>query len=245
MDAEDWICTVTHTFRVDDFTAPHRSRDNWDRLIGALGLSKEGDAWFSLLCEGPTSPFLQGFHCGTEHRVHSSPHGPAVRLELEDIDRYHALLERINAICDRKSKGLFLAFRRFRAAAGREVMDDRITDLAIALESLLTPDSATGEISFKFRIRGAALLPDRFGSPADRTKVMSKLYKARCDIVHGTSSGDSDRLWLMHRATDIFRIIFDELSRAPTSVKDSIAQLDEEMTKGGERWLARLAPTSR
>ena len=191
------------------------------------------------------SPFLRGFHYGTEHRIHSSPHGPAVRLELEDIDRYRNVLENVNAICDRKSKGLFLAFRRFRAAAGREVMDDRITDLAIALESLLTPDSATGEISFKFRIRGAALLPDRFGSPRDRMKLMNKLYKARCDIVHGNSPGDSDRLWLMHRATDIFRIIFDELSRAPTSVKDSIAQLDEEMTKGGERWLARLAPTSR
>ena len=117
-------------------------------------------------------------------------------------------------------------------------MDDKITDLAIGLESLLTPDSATGEISFKFRIRGAALLPDRFGSPNDRMKLMKKLYNARCDIVHGNSSGDSDRLWLMHRATEIFRIVFDELSRAPTSVKDSIAQLDEEMTKGGERWLA-------
>jgi hypothetical protein len=124
-------------------------------------------------------------------------------------------------------------------------MDDKLTDLAIGLESLLVPDSATGEISFKFRIRGAALLPDRFGSPHDRIRLMKKLYNARCDIVHGNSSRTSDRLRLMHRATDIFRIVFDELSRAPTSVKESIAQLDGEMTKGGERWLARVAPTSR
>jgi len=124
-------------------------------------------------------------------------------------------------------------------------MDDKITDLAIGLESLLTPDSATGEISFKFRMRGAALLPDRFGLPNDRIKLMKQLYNARCDIVHGNSSDNPDRLWLMHRATEIFRIIFDELSRAPTSVKASIAQLDEEMTTCGEKWLARFATTSR
>jgi hypothetical protein len=245
LNKRDWICTVTQTFRMDDFTAPHRSRDHWDRLIGALGLSQEGDAWFSLLCEGPTSPFLRGFHYGTEHRIHSSPHGPRVRLDLEDVDRYRTVFEYINAICDRKPNNLLLAFRRFRAAAGREVIDDKIADLAIGLESLLTPDSATGEISFKFRIRGAALLPDRFGSPRDRMKLMKNLYKARCDIVHGSSSRDSDRRSLMNTATDVFRIVFDELARVPTSVEDSIAELDAEMTKGGERWLARFAPTSR
>jgi hypothetical protein len=76
-------------------------------------------------------------------------------------------------------------------------------------------------------------------------KLMKNLYKARCDIVHGSSSRDSDRRSLMNTATDVFRIVFDELARVPTSVEDSIAELDAEMTKGGERWLARFAPTSR
>jgi hypothetical protein len=185
-----------------------------------------------------------GFHYGTEHQMHSSPHGTSVRLEPDDVDRYREVLEIVNAICDRKSTNLLPAFRRFRAAAGREVIDDKITDLVIGLESLLVPDSSNGEIGFKFRIRGAALLPDRFGSPRGRIKLMKNLYTTRSSLVHGNSSDASDRLRLMDTATAIFRIVFDELSRAPTSVAESIAQLDEEMTKGGERWLARFAPTS-
>jgi hypothetical protein len=124
-----------------------------------------------------------------------------------------------------------------------EVVDDKITDLTIGLESLLAPDSATGEISFKFRMRGAALLPAHYGPPSDRIKLAKRQYDARCNIVHGNSSADADRLWLMHRAIEMFRIVFDALSRAPTSVKESIAQLDQEITNGGETWLARLAPT--
>ena len=81
-------------------------------------------------------------------------------------------------------------------------------------------------------------------SPGDRITLMKRLYKAWCDIVHGSASGGSDRFWLMHRATEVFRIVFDELSRAPTTVKDSIAQLDEEMTKGGGSWLAGFTPPS-
>jgi hypothetical protein len=90
-------------------------------------------------------------------------------------------------------------------------------------------------------MRGAALLPDRFGSPSERIKAMKDLYNARCDIVHGNAPGDSDRLRLMHRATDIFRIVFDQIARAPTNVKNTISQLDEEMTKGGAQWLAKQA----
>jgi hypothetical protein len=238
LNKRDWICTFTQSFRVDDITAPHRSRDDWDQLIGALGLVKQGDVWFSLLCEGPTSPFHRGFQSGIEHRIHSSPHGPAVMLEREDIDRYCKVFERLNDICDRKAKNLFLAFRRFRAAAGREVLDDKITDLVIGLESLVTPDSGSGEISFKFRSRGAALLPDQFGSPRDRRALMKKLYDARCDIVHGNSADDSDTRWLMHRAIESFRIVFDKMSLASSSVKECIEQLDLEMIKGGERWSA-------
>lgn len=243
LNKRDWICTVTQKFPMDDVAASHRSRDYWDRLIGGLGLSNNGDAWFSLLCEGPRSPFLRGHHYGTDHRIHSSPYGPSVSLGPEDINRYREMMERVTTICDQEVKSLFVAFRRFRAAAGRAAIEDKITDLAIGLESLLAPDSGTGEISFKFRMRGAALLPNRFGSVGARMKLMQKLYKARCDIVHGSLSDNSDRSALMHQATDIFRIIFDELSRTSASVKDSIAELDEEMTNGGETWLARNRPT--
>ena len=171
LNKRDWICTVTQTYRSDDVTASYSSRDGWDILIGSLGLSNEGDAWFSLLSAGPTSPFLRGSQNGNEHRLHSSPHGNAVRLDPEDVDRFRDAFALTSAICARNSKNLVPAFRRFRAAAGREIMEDKLTDLVIALESLLAPDSSTGEIGYKFRMRGAALLPDSFGVAVYSTRA--------------------------------------------------------------------------
>jgi hypothetical protein len=234
LNKRDWICKIADSFSIDDIDGRHRWRETLDRLTGALGLTCEGDAWFSLLSSGPTSPFLQGGYFGSEHRIRSSTHGPAVQMEQSDIDRYRNVFGLVNSHIQKNSKNLTLGFRRFRAAAGREVVDDKITDLAIALESLLTPDSSTGEISYKFRMRGAALLPDRFGSPCDRISLMKSLYSARCEIVHGNSSGNSDRLRLMSTGTEIFRLIFDKLARSPTSVNETIAKLDEKIMKGGE-----------
>lgn len=233
LNTRDWICTVSQTYQADDMTAHLRSRDVWDVLIGSLGLAADGEAWFSLLCEGPKSPFLGNRHYGSRHRLRSSPHGNAVNLDREGIKRYCETFKRLTAVCDTNTKNLVPAFRRFRAAAGREVMDDRLTDLVIGLESLLVPDSSSGEIGYKFRMRGAALLPERFGQVGDRVSLMKKLYRARSEIVHGSNQSDnSDRLWLMHRATDSFRVIFDQLSHGPLSVKARIEELDEAMIGG-------------
>ena len=135
LNKRDWICTVCQSYRADDISASHRSRDIWDVLIGSLGLSSEGNAWFSLLCEGPKSPFLSSRHYGSKHRMHSSPRGNKITLDHEGISRYKDTFARIKAICDQNTKNLVPSFRRFRAAAGREVMDDKLTDLVIALDS--------------------------------------------------------------------------------------------------------------
>jgi hypothetical protein len=244
LNKRDWICTVCQSYRADDISAPHRSRDIWDVLIGSLGLSSGGDAWFSLLCEGPKSPFLSGTHYGSRHRMRSSPRGNAITLDQEGISRYKDTFARIRAICDHKTRSLFPSFRRFRAAAGREVMDDKLTDLVIALESLLVPDGRKGEIRYKFGMRGGALLPERLGVPRERRKLMQSLYDARSGVVHGSKGSSRPEVTrLVNRATDSFRIIFEQLSQSPSSLEKSIAELDDAMVKGGEAWLSSLDAT--
>lgn len=240
LNKKDWICKVTQTYRADDISASHSSRGIWELILGSLGLVSDGDAWFSLLCEGPKSPFLQGAFFGTRHRIHSSPNGGEVKLDKQGIELYRNVFQTIETIHKNRSANLIPSFRRFRAAAGREIVDDKLTDLVIALESLLTPDSSTGEISYKFRMRGAALLPERFGTTSERVKLMNELYKARSSIVHSNKDAEKiDGIWMLSRATDVFRVIFDQLSRSPVNVKASITQLDEAMVNGGKAWLAR------
>ena len=245
LNKRDWICTVCQSYRADDISASHRSRDIWDVLIGSLGLSSEGNAWFSLLCEGPKSPFLSSRHYGSRHRMHSSPSGNEITLDQEGISRYKNTFARIKAICDQNTKNLVPSFRRFRAAAGREVMDDKLTDLVIALESLLVPDGRKGEIRYKFGMRGGALLPERLGGPRERRKLMQRLYDARSEVVHGSKgSARSEVTWLINRATDSFRTIFEQLSQSPTSVEKTIVTLDDAMVKGGGVCLNSTEATS-
>lgn len=76
---------------------------------------------------------------------------------------------------------LQLALRRFNYAYTREIIGDRILDLVIALESLLSPDGP-GEIGYKVATRGVRLLRAR-GSQA-HFDALRALYGLRSDIVH-------------------------------------------------------------
>lgn len=197
LNKRDWICTINQTLPRNDITD---TQIVVDRLLGALGLTKEGRARISVIIYGPVSLYLGDRYPGSRFSNHSSPHGSAVEFTPEDVERFRHIFQRVNAICDKKEKNRFVALRRFRAASERNVVDDKIIDLVIALESLLIPQSGS-EIGYRFRMRGAAFLPDTFGDIGHRMDLMKKLYNARSSAVHGSSSKNADVNWLMQRAT--------------------------------------------
>lgn len=241
LNTRDWMCVIRQTYKADDYTAHHRSRDIWEPLIGALGLVCEGSTSFSLLSEGPASPYLSSTHFGSTHQIRSSPHGNAIHLDSDGIDHYQEMFRLVKPVCDGNTKHLAPAFRRFRAAAGREIMDDKLTDLVIALESLLVPDGRKGEIRYKFGMRGGALLPERHGGPRERRKLMQKLYDARSQVVHESKgTAQSEVTWLINRATDGFRTIFKTLAQSPVGVEKSIFALDDAMVDGGNPTAAHI-----
>jgi hypothetical protein len=77
---------------------------------------------------------------------------------------------------------LSLALRRFNQAYGRELPEDRIIDLAIALESSVLSD-ATDELKYRLSVRGATLLAEE-KPPTDTQTILAALYDARSKIVH-------------------------------------------------------------
>lgn len=97
----------------------------------------------------------------------------------------------------KKRHAIELATRRivasFGPAAGMFGLEDRIFDVAIALEIMYGPFDG-GEITHKLRTRAAWLLGT---SPEDRWnihKAMRTFYKARSAIVHGSTSTDRAKL---------------------------------------------------
>ena len=74
---------------------------------------------------------------------------------------------------------------RYHLADFRPFSQDRFVDQVECLEYLLVPDSGGGEISYKFRTRGAILFGE---GDSERDRIhgqLKNLYNIRSSIVHG------------------------------------------------------------
>lgn len=88
------------------------------------------------------------------------------------------------------------AVNRFHLADYVAYSTDRFVNYVEALEYLFVPDSDEGEISYKFRSRGAQIL-GKNKKPDNREKIYLELkhaYKLRSDIVHGETSKGINKL---------------------------------------------------
>ncbi len=84
------------------------------------------------------------------------------------------------------SRELTVALRRFNQAYGRDLREDRIIDLTVALERCLLPDTRE-ELSYKFALRGTAFLvwtKANKWDPHTGHALLRAMYEARSKIVH-------------------------------------------------------------
>lgn len=84
---------------------------------------------------------------------------------------------------DDEWRRVFQSMRRFVAAWGNPSPEDVLTDLVAAIESLLVWDS--GELSYKVRVRGAALLGGDINERTIIAKDLKDAYALRSKVVHG------------------------------------------------------------
>lgn len=78
---------------------------------------------------------------------------------------------------------LALALSRLTQASMRSSAADRMLDLMIVVEALLTTKDENGEINYRLALRGARLLAELADRAAVR-KTIKRCYNARSKVVH-------------------------------------------------------------
>lgn len=237
LGSNDWICLVESEGDKSTTDAINSHRDILEKITGALALTTSGRASFFLLSGRYKSRFFNFMETHGGDYVHTSGvGGVVVNLDEVGLRRFRKTFKLVESIFDNsKYKVLRLPFRRLRLSSTRGNDNDKFVDYVIGLERLLAADSENLEVTFRFRLRGAALLPKSFGTERDRLNLMSKLYGIRSNIVHGREDPTEVRDLLL-QTEQVFVAIFRNYSRLlSTSENESelMKKLDEALIKGG------------
>lgn len=234
--SDDWICTIESSGDKSSTAAINSHRDILDLITGALALTSTGRANFFFLLGRYKSRFFNVMSAHGGDYVHSSGIGGAIVLDEKGIRNFRTSFNLVESIfTNPKYKSLRLPFRRLRLSSTRANDNDKFVDYVIGLERLLSSDSPNLEVTFRFRLRGAALLPESFGSEQDRLSLMSKLYRIRSDIVHGGEHVEEVRD-IIEKTEQVFVAIFINyfhLLSAHENDKQLTERLDEALVKGG------------
>ncbi|MGA2857406.1 MAG: hypothetical protein ABSE40_11080 [Candidatus Sulfotelmatobacter sp.] len=112
----------------------------------------------------------------------------------EDVVPLISLANTLRQNLSSKLKNLNVALNRFNLSYSRGNPNDRLLDQTIALEScLLAGGAPTEEITYKFSLRGSAIL-SHLKDPVDANAFLRYVYRLRSAIVHeGKSIFDDDK----------------------------------------------------
>lgn len=209
LNINEWICEIRRTIEkgntTDSIAKFNFIQDSIEPVINALSLSHEGRATFDMLEKSIDSPYAQSRISGG-NSIFSSHAGEKVTLNENGIKTFRRIYKLILGTESGNHNYLQLPLRRLRASSTRMNHEDHLIDCVIGLESLLAADSPQLETTYRFRLRGAALLPATFGNPTERMHFMNKLYSLRSAIVHGRANQDEIKEY-SPRAEDALKAI--------------------------------------
>ena len=227
-----WTCRILLQGEKSGFNDLNKATDVLDHVLNALSLVSDGSARFRLLSKDVANPFLHMGRVSGGEPVNSGRGGP-IYLTTSDVRRFDDMLGRLSLISDDERLRLLKhPLRRMRTAANRRSTADAFLDTIVALEGLLAHDTPALESTYRFRLRGAALLSDEFGSPQERLKILGDMYSMRSRIVHGDDVGATLDPLLEH-ATRMLKSIFLRYLEFSKSIKpeDVIRIVEEWMVK--------------
>lgn len=227
-----WTCRILLQGDKPGFNDLNKATDILDQILNAFSLVSDGNARFRLLSKDVANPFLHMGRVSGGEPVNSGRGGP-IYLTTSDVQKLDNMLRRLALIStDERLRLLRYPLRRMRSAANRRSIADAFLDTVVALEGLLAHDTPALESTYRFRLRGAALSSDEFGSPQERLKTLGDMYSMRSRIVHGDNiSATLDPL--LAQADRILKSIFLRYLEFSKSIKpeDVIRTVDEWMVK--------------
>jgi hypothetical protein len=236
---QDWICEAVGTTSKDDMTSFNDFESIIDDVASTMNVCIGGRATFRLLAKRLKSPFLQiGTLSSTQDIPISRLGGGTNIITTDDIDSCRNVFAQLKKVRHDNCHGYVrLAFRRLRASSQRRNLEDHVVDCVVGLEALLANDTERIEATFRFRLRGAVLLPSSFGTALERSDLMGELYDLRSRIVHG-SAKPAVLERLAPRAEVVLReILLWYLGKGITlGSKEKIRKtIDEALITGGSR----------
>jgi len=231
-----------------------------ENFLTSLRLHKKGDVGASLAYIEIKEPFIEralrvyyGAHFNLRSKFVMLPSGDAIpfidfqignsfgvpyEFTSQDIDPLKNLYKGLTELeKTHKLRSLEVALRRFNQAYSRTRNEDKIIDLVIAIESCLLGDNKE-EISYKFSLRGAALLAESTKRDVMNTKnLLHDIYNARSKIVHSGKriaeiEKSSKRKKLVIECEDITRDILKaiiDLNLRNVAIIDIPKYLDEKI----------------
>jgi hypothetical protein len=234
----NWICSIAFVEQLDGKKSFTFYRSLIDDMLNALALVSEGSATFQLFSCRPINVLLDKPILSTDVTRRSSRSESPICLDPGDITSLQGIFAAIRRVrFEPRLAELALPLRRLRTAVARSSDEDRLVDYVIALERLLAAD-ANAEISFRFRVRGAALLSGSFGDVPERMRLMQHLYNLRSAVVHGsaTSSDLSSSLPQAEKALKAITLWYLGRLDHHKDIRKTLQQLDFALVAGGERW---------
>ena len=238
LNERGWICEGTLEGRKNSYDDFNNAENLVDDVLNALYLVKDGNARFLLLAKEITNTFLRVGRISGGDTLNVG-RGGAIELTKSDITEIDEIMSRLVEVSKKKQlKLLRLPIRRIRAAASRRNPADAFLDIVMALETLLANDTPTLEVTHRFRMRGAAILNDEFGSPRDRLGLLNEIYSTRSRIVHGEYESDPGELAsLLDKANLVLKAIVRwYLGRLEDlEPNDVVRMLDEWMVQGASQ----------
>jgi hypothetical protein len=247
INLNDWICTIKKSFLkreagLIDNPLVKPSHNNLYDLIDyvalALALASKGKATFYMLHKTNCSPFLRNGWSSGGLEIKSRRSGDKTNLNADMIKKFQQIFTFIRTLgALDQFKEIELPIRRLRTSSERNNPGDHLIDCVIGLENLLAPDK--GEATYKFSIRGAALLPDSFGSQEERFKLMKDIYKKRSDFVHGAANAKEGIEELCEKSEmALIEVLLWYLKAGSkiTTRKKIVNELDVSLIIGGENF---------
>ena len=149
--------------------------------------------------------------CSTRLTPNSEP--------LDVVDKVRLTKLREAYLAQSSQKSVRVAAERLLSAERRATEADRIVDLCIGLEALLSDPK--GETTYKIAMRGSAFLAHTGVTNASEFyRALKRIYSFRSAVVHGSPDPSKDTVSIsgvVYRSEDIARVVLRRLLRARVS----------------------------